>query len=1114
MPMKGRNNWRSCASLSPDASELGPVPVHSPGRLPKDDIRIHGACRFLKDGRARLCHWAQWVIRSGRSSAPAVLKRPGATFASRLLLAALTVLPVSAMAETLVSNLEQTATSGELNRDGAQGFTTGTHTGGYRLDSVSLQSEDQEGDAFSAEIWTVDSDGDPESFLYSLTAPASFARGEKEFDAPSHALLEPNTAYAVVLSRTGSGQVTMGRTSSNDEDEDSLAGWSIADASRLLLIGNTWTTPGNNHAYRIAVKGVEISGNNAATGRPWVSGVARAEETLTATTGTIRDADGLTTVESTDDYTYQWLRVDGSTATPISGATGSTYTLTTADVDKKVRVRVRFADDAGWPEARESARFPVWGPVREAVTPTVPSNDRITLVANTDQADASGTALGGTDGHRAAVKFTVTSDVDYTLEELEVCVSGDNAGIVAAIREPDSSDDLPGPFLYQLVRTSPATTGNVTFSPPANATLSAGTDYLVVFDGGNSARTLCTTNADTEDDASLGDWSIADTMHTRRYQSGVAQDWTSNTAVPKLRLSGYSNASGNASGKPAIDGDTQVGSQLEVRMQGAVTDVDGYTRALQGEAGFEFQYVWIRELSNLGFDRHYTLESADVDTRLRVYVTYRDDNGTKESVSSDLSTYVLPADVLVSNLTVGSPSTDDTVEIRRWLAQAFTTGSNAQGYSFRNVKLRSADQQGDGFSVEIWSTNSDSTPKEFLYSLTPRGDFSAGVVSFREPVAAALEPDTEYTMVMRPTGGDVTMEFTGSDSTDAFSQAGWSIKGVHHWLDWLDGNTWKEATESPSPAFFIAVMGDAITGNSVATGAPWITGNARVGQTLTVTEGTIEDADGISGGYAYQWLRLDGSTATPISGATGSTYTLTTDDVGKRIKVRVRFADDAGWPEVLESVRFPYWASVREAVTPTVPSSDRITLVANTDQADASGTALGGIDRRRAAVRFTVNRDIDYTLEELEVCVSGDNEGVVAAIHDPNSSDDIFPGPLRYQLVRTSTATTGNVTFSPSANATLSAGTKYFVVVDGGDAERTLCNTRSDAEDDAGAAGWFIANSMRAQYLTDGRPQGWTEFRAIPKFRLRGDSNASGNATGKPSVRGRGSNRLAPNGKP
>ena len=94
--------------------------------------------------------------------------------------------------------------------------------------------------------------------------------------------------------------------------------------------------------------------NDAATGEPAISGTARVGSELTAAKGTIADVDGLTSVS----YSYQWIRVDGTDETDITGAASSTYTLVAADQGKKVKVRLGFTDDGGTGEARTSAAYP------------------------------------------------------------------------------------------------------------------------------------------------------------------------------------------------------------------------------------------------------------------------------------------------------------------------------------------------------------------------------------------------------------------------------------------------------------------------------------------------------------------------------------------------------------------------------------------------------------------------------------------------------------------------------------------------------------------------------------------------------------------------------------
>ena len=86
--------------------------------------------------------------------------------------------------------------------------------------------------------------------------------------------------------------------------------------------------------------------------------------------------------------------------------------------------------------------------------------------------------------------------------------------------------------------------------------------------------------------------------------------------------------------------------------------------------------------------------------------------------------------------------------------------------------------------------------------------------------------------------------------------------------------------------------------NSAAAGAPTISGTPQVGEELTASTSDISDADGLeNASFDYQWIRARAD----IRGATGSTYTAVDADEGERLKVRVRFTDDAGNAESLTS---------------------------------------------------------------------------------------------------------------------------------------------------------------------------------------------------------------------
>ena len=146
--------------------------------------------------------------------------------------------------------------------------------------------------------------------------------------------------------------------------------------------------------------------NNPATGQPEIAGTLRVRETLTASKGTIADADGLTNAS----YAYQWIRVDGSNSeTDIPNASGSTYDLSSADQGNRIRVKASFDDDRGNGEMRTSA---VTGTVQaEVVNPPPPPDDPVvTLVLTPDSIGENGdvSTVTATVSPASTVAFTVT----------------------------------------------------------------------------------------------------------------------------------------------------------------------------------------------------------------------------------------------------------------------------------------------------------------------------------------------------------------------------------------------------------------------------------------------------------------------------------------------------------------------------------------------------------------------------------------------------------------------------------------------------------------------------------------------------------------------------------
>ena len=121
----------------------------------------------------------------------------------------------------------------------------------------------------------------------------------------------------------------------------------------------------------------------------------------------------------------------------------------------------------------------------------------------------------------------------------------------------------------------------------------------------------------------------------------------------------------------------------------------------------------------------------------------------------------------------------------------------------------------------------------------------------------------------------------------------------------------------------------------VNSAVPSISGIATVGNALATTNGTWSDADGDGRTYSYQWYRADDSSGTnlnPITGATSASYTLTTSDAHKYLRVVVTANDGHGGVRTAAST---YTAVMNAAPTDITLSNSSV------DQAGGANATVG-----------------------------------------------------------------------------------------------------------------------------------------------------------------------------
>ena len=203
------------------------------------------------------------------------------------------------------------------------------------------------------------------------------------------------------------------------------------------------------------------------------------------------------------------------------------------------------------------------------------------------------------------------------------------------------------------------------------------------------------------------------------------------------------------------------------------------------------------------------------------------------------------------------------------------------------------------------------TDYDYRYRVkTPQGSWTevtTTAITVLSATITGLAEDTEY---------DVQVRATNDEGT-----GGWSGSG-------------SGSTDAPD--------------NTPATGRPTVSGVTQVDSLLTAGKGTIADVNGTTkadngdSGYAYtyQWIRVDGGTRTNISGATSSTYTPVDDDVGKKIKVRVSFQDDADHIESRTSAA---------TATVTVTGNEPALSIADASAAENQGHLLFEVTLSRSS---------------------------------------------------------------------------------------------------------------------------------------------------------------------
>ena len=640
-----------------------------------------------------------------------------------------------------------------------------------------------------------------------------------------------------------------------------------------------WSDGEEVNVSLVLVEKEEQAENTPPTGAPTITGTARVGEVLEVDTSGIADADGLGNVQ----YEYQWLADD----TEIAGATGLTYTLTDSEESNTVKVQVFFTDDEGNSETLTSAA--------------------------TDAVDArpNSPATG-------APTITGTAQVGQTL----------NAG-TSGIADADGIANAT--FSYQWLADDTDITG------------AAGLTYTLTDSEESKAITVQVSfTDDAGNDESL-------------------------TSAATEAVSAAPTPNSPATGAPTIGATAQVGETLTADTSG-IADADGLSNV-------QYEYQWLADDAEIAgaTGSAYTLVDDDEGKAIKVRVSFTDDAGNHETLTSEATDAAAAAQT--NSPATGAPTISGTAQVGETLTADTSGIADADGLS--NVQYEyqwiaddadisgatnatytlAAEDEGKAIKVEVSFTD-DADNEE---TLTSAGTDAAAAASTRNSPATGVPTISGTAQV----GETLTADTSGIADADGMENAAvafyWGTYDnatgqnllrmidsegtytieprdvgmtIHVHVTFEDDRGNVESTKS-APTDTVKA---APTINSLATGAPTISGTAQVGETLTANTSGIADADGLSSvQYEYQWLADD----TDISGATNATYTLTDSEESKAITVQVSFTDDADNKETLTSAATDAVAAAPQTNSPATgaPTIAGTSQVGQTLTADTSGIA-------------------------------------------------------------------------------------------------------------------------------------------------------------------------------
>ena len=416
--------------------------------------------------------------------------------------------------------------------------------------------------------------------------------------------------------------------------------------------------------------------------------------------------------------------------------------------------------------------------------------------------------------------------------------------------------------------------------------------------------------------------------------------------------------------------------------------------------------------------------------------------------------------VLVTN---SGETVDLTSASSAFLAQRFTTGPNASGYTIAEVGVFISNIGPTTTTVvSIRENDSSNTPGDLVATLTNPATFSNDALNtFTAPSNTTIDGEsTHYWITVNDGLTSNRGSFRGTTGDGQTGETGWSIGNARLWRT-SESSAWN----TDSGNLVISVRGSARTstasddatlsdleleddsGTTITLSPSFVSGTTTYTAPVVNSVDEITIAPTVNDSNATYEVQNNSGTALTDSDTGTAGFQVALSVGANIIKVEVT-AEDASTET--------YTVTVTRAMAAT-PIYE--VLVSNTGQASAD-FATNAVDYGQA---FTTGSETaGYTLDAIDIGYNDSSNTAFSASIWSTYALDKAPNAVLYSLTPPATFSPGNLTFTAPPNTTLTSGTTYiimFALESAGGATVKRTATVNPDEDAGAAAGWSIANN-------------------------------------------------------